>query len=122
MQRVRAEMVEYDALQIGRSRISLRHRDQHQRPGLGGRLGGHLRPRGNGFLWENGRMYLGSDLIPPQPSGLRVEDTFYINDRGEIYGVGVLPDGDEQAIVLEPAHRSTTAASIVSPSGNGTGS
>lgn len=73
---------------------------------------------GNGFLWENGAMYLASSLIPPQPDGLTVEDTFYINDRGEIYGVGKLPNGDERAIVLEPAHRTTAAAASVSSSGN----
>jgi probable HAF family extracellular repeat protein len=72
---------------------------------------------GNGFLWENRKMYLGSDLIPPQPSGLKVEDTFYINDRGEIYGVGALPNGDERAIMLEPAQRNTAAAGDVSSSG-----
>jgi hypothetical protein len=71
---------------------------------------------GNGFLWENGTMYLASSVISPQPSGLTVEDTFYINDRGEIYGVGKLPNGDERAIVLEPAHRSTVAAGSVSSS------
>lgn len=74
---------------------------------------------GNGFLWENGTMYLASTLVAPQPSGLTVEDTFYINDRGEIYGIGRLPNGDQQAIVLEPAQRSTAAEGSVSASGTG---
>jgi hypothetical protein len=49
-----------------------------------------------------------------------VDATFYINDRGEIYGIGVLPNGDERAIVLEPAHRSAAAEGVTSPSTTGT--
>jgi probable HAF family extracellular repeat protein len=64
---------------------------------------GSCGPGGDGFLWQDGSMYLASSLVAPRRDGLTVEDTFYINDRGEIYGIGKLPNGDERAIVLEPA-------------------
>jgi probable HAF family extracellular repeat protein len=74
---------------------------------------------GDGFLWQNGTMYVANDLVSPSPSGMRVEDTFYINDRGEIFGAGKLPNGDTRAILLEPDRQNTVAEGSVTRSGPG---
>jgi probable HAF family extracellular repeat protein len=55
----------------------------------------------HGFLWEDGFM---TDLnaFAPRSSGLTLGDGAFINDRGEIAGTGVLPDGDIHAFLLVP--------------------
>ncbi len=54
------------------------------------------------FLWENrGPMIDLNSLISPG-SGLTLTDAFYINDRGEIAGSGVLASGDQHAYLLIP--------------------
>jgi probable HAF family extracellular repeat protein len=57
---------------------------------------------GPGLLWESGgpSIDLNSLLVPR--SSLTVGDVNYINDRGEIAATGVLPDGDQHAILLVP--------------------
>jgi probable HAF family extracellular repeat protein len=57
---------------------------------------------GGGLLWENGgpSVELNSLVVPC--SGLTVGDVAYINDRGEITAVGVLPNGDQHAVLLVP--------------------
>lgn len=57
---------------------------------------------GHGFLWQHGTLYNLNDLLAPSASGLRVHGAFYINDRGEIYGVSKLTNGDDRAILLIP--------------------
>jgi probable HAF family extracellular repeat protein len=56
---------------------------------------------GPGMLWENGNSYNLNNLIQAN-SGMVVGDTNYINDRGEIAATGILPNGDEHAILLVP--------------------
>jgi probable HAF family extracellular repeat protein len=54
------------------------------------------------FLWENdGPMIDLNPLVLPG-SGMTVRDGDQINDRGEIAGRGVLPNGDVHAILLIP--------------------
>jgi probable HAF family extracellular repeat protein len=64
---------------------------------------------GPGLLWENGHLYDLNDLIPPN-SGLQIGDVNFINDRGEIAATGVLPNGDEHAVLLIPAAGEEIAA------------
>ena len=40
-------------------------------------------------------------LITP-PSDIHVVDAWNVNDRGEIFGNGKLPDGTERAVLLVP--------------------
>jgi probable HAF family extracellular repeat protein len=54
------------------------------------------------FLWENGTIFDLSALILPG-SDLEVVEAWDMNDRGEIAAVGILPNGDEHAVVLVPA-------------------
>lgn len=56
---------------------------------------------GPGSLWEAGKLYDLNTLIPAN-SGLVVGDVNFINDRGEIAATGLLPNGDEHAILLLP--------------------
>jgi len=56
----------------------------------------------HGFLWEPGGSMIDlNDFVPPG-SDLRVTDGETINDRGEIAGSGLLPNGDFHAVVLIP--------------------
>jgi probable HAF family extracellular repeat protein len=64
---------------------------------------------GPGLLWDDGKLYDLNTLIPPN-SGLRIGDVNFINDRGEIAATGVLPNGDQHAILLIPATAEEIAA------------
>jgi probable HAF family extracellular repeat protein len=56
----------------------------------------------HGFVWRPGGFIIDlNDFVPPG-SDLRVTDGETINDRGEIAGSGLLPNGDFHAIVLIP--------------------
>jgi probable HAF family extracellular repeat protein len=53
------------------------------------------------FLWENGEMVDLNSLVNP-PSATRLLEPSYINQRGEITGNAMLPNGDVHAVVLIP--------------------
>lgn len=55
-----------------------------------------------GFLWENSGPMIDLNALVLPGSGLTVRDGDQINDRGEIAGRGVLPNGDVHAILLIP--------------------
>lgn len=57
----------------------------------------------HGFLWENGGPMVDLNDLVVNGSGLIVRDADQINDRGEIAGRGVLPNGDVHAILLIPS-------------------
>jgi probable HAF family extracellular repeat protein len=44
-------------------------------------------------------------LITPSSSNIHVVDAWNVNDRGEIFGNGKLPDGSERAVLLVPINR-----------------
>jgi len=54
------------------------------------------------FLWENGGPMVDLNTLVPPNSKLLLGQALHINDRGEIAGDGVLPDGDHHAFVLIP--------------------
>lgn len=56
----------------------------------------------HGFLWENGGPMIDLNTLVQPGSGLTVINGDQINDRGEIAGRGVLPNGDVHAILLIP--------------------
>ena len=53
------------------------------------------------FLWEDGRI---SDLngFIPAGSNFTLTQALFINDRGEIAAQGVLPNGDQRAVLMIP--------------------
>ena len=53
------------------------------------------------FIWENGAMYDVRALIVPG-SDITLEELFEINDRGEMVGFGLTPNGDLHTVVLVP--------------------
>lgn len=55
----------------------------------------------NAYLWDSGMMFDLNAFVPADRS-LHLADPHYINDRGEITVVGVLPDGNQHAVVLVP--------------------
>ncbi len=56
----------------------------------------------HGFLWQPGGSMIDlNDFVPPG-SDLTITDGETINDRGEIAGSGLLPNGDFHAVVLIP--------------------
>jgi len=57
---------------------------------------------GPGLLWDHGKLYDLNTLVPPN-SGLTIGDVNFISDRGEIAAMGVLPNGDQHAVLLIPA-------------------
>jgi probable HAF family extracellular repeat protein len=73
--------------------VSVNARDQV----VGDSSGGHA------FLWEDGSIRDLNTLIAPG-SALSMEGAAFINDRGEIYGTAVLPNGDQHVVVLVPNH------------------
>jgi len=54
------------------------------------------------FLWENGGPMIDLNSLIPPDSGLELTFAFAINNRGEIVGVGSLPNGDTHDFVLIP--------------------
>jgi probable HAF family extracellular repeat protein len=54
------------------------------------------------FLWENGGPPIDLNAFVPPGSDLFLLEAFFISDRGEIVGAGVLPNGDEHAFLLTP--------------------
>lgn len=56
----------------------------------------------HGFVWQPGGSIIDLNDFVPRRSDLRVTDGETINDRGEIAGSGMLPNGDFHAIVLIP--------------------
>jgi probable HAF family extracellular repeat protein len=61
------------------------------------------------FLWENGSIHDLTAMILPG-SDLDVVEAWDINDRGEIAAVGMLPNGDQHAVLLIPSSASEIAA------------
>ena len=58
---------------------------------------------GHAWLWDHGTLVNLSDLVAPVAGwSAQVHAAFYINDSGIIYGVGVLANGDEHAVMLVP--------------------
>lgn len=53
------------------------------------------------FLWENGEMVDLNGLVNP-PADAQVVEPTYINQRGEITGNAMLPNGDVHAVLLIP--------------------
>jgi len=66
------------------------------------------------FLWENGSIHDLTGMILPG-SDIGVFEAWDINDRGEIAAVGMLPNGDEHAVLLIPASAAEIAASTALP-------
>jgi len=64
---------------------------------------------GPGLLWDHGKLYDLNALVSPN-SGLAIGDVNFINDRGEIAATGVLPNGDQHAVLLVPASREEIAS------------
>src|ERR1700694_1398544 len=54
------------------------------------------------FLWQNGGHMLDLNELVPAGSGIKLAEAHFINDRGEIVAVGVLPNGDFHSVVLLP--------------------
>jgi len=61
------------------------------------------------LLWENGSIHDLTALILPG-SDIEVFEAWDVNDRGEIAAVGMLPNGDQHAILLVPASEEEIAA------------
>ena len=57
---------------------------------------------GPGLLWENGGPSVDLNALLEPGSNFTVGDVDYINDRGEIVAIGVLPSGDQHAVLLVP--------------------
>jgi len=53
------------------------------------------------FLWENGAM-IDLNIFVPAGSNLTLNDVEQINDRGELFGIGTLADGNSRAFLLIP--------------------
>jgi probable HAF family extracellular repeat protein len=56
----------------------------------------------HGFLWENGGPIIDLNTLVLPGSEVTLINAIFINDRGEIAGWGVLPNGDGRAVVLIP--------------------
>ena len=59
---------------------------------------------------KHGRPMVDINTLVLPGSDLVVVDTFYINERGEIAGLGALPNGDVHAVLLVPAGDEEIAA------------
>lgn len=68
--------------------------------GTSGDCGGEFQQ--HGFLSEHGKPVVDLNTLVAPGSGLTIIDGETINDRGEIAGSGVLPNGDIHSVVLVP--------------------
>jgi probable HAF family extracellular repeat protein len=62
-------------------------------------------PHAHGFLWENGMLFDLNRLIS-NPTAITVFEGTFINERGEITGNAVTPEGNTHAVVLIPCDES----------------
>jgi probable HAF family extracellular repeat protein len=60
---------------------------------------------GRAWLWENGGPMVDLNDLALPGSGLHLQDATIINDRGEIVCTGVLPNGDQHAVLLIPVDK-----------------
>jgi probable HAF family extracellular repeat protein len=66
---------------------------------------------GRAWLWENGGPMVDLNDLALPGSGLHLQDATVINDRGEIVCTGVLPNGDQHAVLLVPVDGVENASS-----------
>jgi probable HAF family extracellular repeat protein len=64
---------------------------------------------GRAWLWENGGPMVDLNDLALPGSGLHLQDATIINDRGEIVCTGVLPNGDQHAVLLIPVDNDENA-------------
>jgi probable HAF family extracellular repeat protein len=57
---------------------------------------------GHATLWEPNGPGIDLNAFLPPGSDLTLYETHFVNDRGEIVAVGVLPNGDQHIVVLVP--------------------
>jgi probable HAF family extracellular repeat protein len=57
-------------------------------------------------IWENGKRAIDLNTLVRPSSGLHLAEAQFINDRGEITGKAVLPNGDQHAFLLIPKDQS----------------
>jgi probable HAF family extracellular repeat protein len=75
---------------------------------------------GHAFLWENGGPAVDLSTLVVD-SDVQVFGVAFINDRGEIAGIGVLPNGETRAVLLIPiTGTETTAGTATTPGTHGT--
>jgi probable HAF family extracellular repeat protein len=65
-----------------------------------GQVVGNTCDESDALLWVDGRQYDLNTLVAP--SALLLTGAAYINDRGDIVGKGVLPDGSQRTFMLIP--------------------
>jgi probable HAF family extracellular repeat protein len=75
---------------------------------------------GPSFFSEHGEPIVDVNTLVLPGSDIEVTDAFDINDRGEIAGGGVLPNGDFHAVVLVPASAAEIAAASALPASSPT--
>ena len=61
------------------------------------------------FISENGNSEINLNTLIRPRSNLRLTDAQFINEKGEITGIAVLPNGDEHAFILIPKQDSEDA-------------
>jgi probable HAF family extracellular repeat protein len=54
------------------------------------------------FVWQAGQPIADLNTLVSPPSELHIEGVAFISERGEIAGIGVLPNGDTRAVSLMP--------------------
>lgn len=54
------------------------------------------------FIVEKGRPMVDLNTLITPPSDIHLVDAWFINDRGEIVALGLLPDGSKRAVLLVP--------------------
>jgi len=54
------------------------------------------------FYWQKGSPIVDLNTLIVPPSDILVDAASFINDRGEIVGIGFLPDGSARAVLLVP--------------------
>ena len=67
-------------------------------------------------LWENGTLYDLQTLVP-RASGITLTAVNFINDFGEIAALGLLPNGDQHALLLVPCQDGTGDAQCPADTG-----
>jgi probable HAF family extracellular repeat protein len=73
----------------------------------------------HGFLWQSGSMTALNALLPPGSSLTLWGDGIFINDRGEIAAVRVLPDASTRAVLLVPCEQGEEGCADRAESTNG---
>jgi probable HAF family extracellular repeat protein len=74
-------------------------------------VGGTCNGSSDALLWDDGKQYVLNTLVAP--SDIHLTEAAFINDKGDITALGVLPNGSQHVFLLTREGRNLTASASI---------